>query len=77
MRDLIEQAFMNVGVLGPHVMEGHYDLIGPDGEIILPTMWEQVVQPDLAVSMTMWPIEEQSQGEQSRKSRKHYWRQDK
>lgn len=45
-------------------MEGHYDLIGPDGEIILPSMWERVFQPDWAVTMIMWPLEEQSRGEQ-------------
>jgi hypothetical protein len=74
MRELIEQAFMHVDVLGPHVMEGHYDLIGPDGEIILSSMWEQVIQPDWTVTMTMWPMEEQSRGEKSRKSMKHYQR---
>ncbi|KAH7198805.1 uncharacterized protein B0J16DRAFT_360480 [Fusarium flagelliforme] len=30
MEELIKQAFMQVDVLGPHVMEGHYDLMGPD-----------------------------------------------
>ncbi|RGP58884.1 ankyrin repeat protein [Fusarium sporotrichioides] len=30
MEDLIKQAFEQVDVLRPHVMEGHYDLIGPD-----------------------------------------------
>ncbi|KAG5655819.1 hypothetical protein KAF25_008938 [Fusarium avenaceum] len=57
MEDLIKQAFMQVDVLGPHVMEGHYDLIGPDGEIILPSVWEKVVQPDWAITMTMWPMD--------------------
>ncbi|RSL69033.1 hypothetical protein CEP54_002614 [Fusarium duplospermum] len=57
MEDLIKQAFLQVDVLGPHVAEGHYDLIGPDGEIILPTVWEKVVQPGWSVTMTMWPME--------------------
>ncbi|KAL6355640.1 hypothetical protein LRP88_11243 [Fusarium phalaenopsidis] len=55
MEDLIKQSFPQVGVVGPHVMEGRYDLIGPDGEIILPSVWEKVVQPDWAITMRMWP----------------------
>ena len=57
MEELIKQAFLQVDVLGPHVQEGHYDLIGPNGEIILPSVWERVVQPDWSITMTMWPIE--------------------
>ncbi|KAJ4129843.1 hypothetical protein NW768_006813 [Fusarium equiseti] len=57
MEDLIKQAFMHVDVLGRHVMEGHYDLIAPGGEIILPSVWEKVVQPDMAITMTMWPMD--------------------
>ena len=57
MEELIKQAFLQVDVLGPHVREGHYDLKGPDGEIILPSVWERVVQPDWSITMTMWPIE--------------------
>lgn len=55
MEDLIKQAFLHVEVIGPHVQEGHYDLIGPDGEIILPVVWEKTVQPGWQISMRMWP----------------------
>ncbi|KAK2474509.1 hypothetical protein H9L39_14469 [Fusarium oxysporum f. sp. albedinis] len=58
IEDLIKQAFVQVEVLGPHVMEGHYDLIGPDGKIILPSVWEDIVEPDVAIIMTMWPMDE-------------------
>lgn len=57
MEELIKQAFLQVDVLGPHVQEGHYDLTGPNGEIILPSVWEKVVEPDWAITMTMWPVE--------------------
>ncbi|KAH6842266.1 hypothetical protein B0I37DRAFT_356367 [Chaetomium sp. MPI-CAGE-AT-0009] len=57
MEELIKQAFLHVDVLGPHVQEGHYDLIGPDGEIILPQVWEKVIQPDWVVTMHMWPMD--------------------
>ncbi|KAF4953215.1 hypothetical protein FGADI_6190 [Fusarium gaditjirri] len=57
IEDLIKQAFIEVDVLGPHVVEGHYDLIGPDGEIILPSIWEDIVEPDVDIKMTMWPMD--------------------
>ncbi|KAK8256357.1 hypothetical protein IWZ00DRAFT_159766 [Phyllosticta capitalensis] len=58
MSELIKQAFLHVDVIGQHVHDGHYDLVGPDGEIILPQVWETVVQPDWTVTMHMWPMEE-------------------
>lgn len=58
MEELIKQAFLHVEVIGPHVHQGHYDLVGPDGEIILPQVWETMVQPDWAITMHMWPMPE-------------------
>jgi hypothetical protein len=58
MEELIRQAFLHVEVIGPHVAEGHYDLVGPNGDIILPQVWETVVEPDWTVTMHMWPIPE-------------------
>lgn len=58
MEELIKQAFLHVDVIGPHVHQGHYDLIGPDGEIILPQVWETMVQPDWSITMHMWPMPE-------------------
>jgi hypothetical protein len=56
MEELIRQAFLHVEGIGPHVQEGHYDLLGPNGEIILPQVWETVVEPDWTVTMHMWPM---------------------
>ncbi|GAB7349580.1 hypothetical protein MBLNU459_g0273t1 [Dothideomycetes sp. NU459] len=58
MENLIKQAFLHVETVGPHVLEGHYDLIGPDNEIILPQVWEVVVQPGWEILMELWPIPE-------------------
>lgn len=58
MENLIRQAFLHVEVIGPHVAEGHYDLVGPNGEIILPQVWETVIEPDWTITMHMWPIPE-------------------
>ena len=58
MEDLIRQAFLHVEVIGPHVAEGHYDLVGPNGEIILPQVWGTVIEPDTTITMHMWPMPE-------------------
>lgn len=58
MEDLIKQAFLHIEVIGPHVAEGHYDLVGPNGDIILPQVWETVIEPDWNITMHMWPIPE-------------------
>lgn len=57
MEDLIKQAFVHVDVIGAHVQEGHYDLMGPDGEIILPMIWDKTIQPGWQITMRMWPME--------------------
>lgn len=57
MEDLIKQAFLHVEVIGPHVQEGHYDLIDSEGQIILPSLWSATVKPGDAVSMRMWPAD--------------------
>jgi hypothetical protein len=59
MDKLVKEAFLQVDVLGPHVQEGHYDLIGPNCDIILPSVWEKVVEPDWVVTMTMWPLDKE------------------
>jgi hypothetical protein len=53
---------MHVEVIGPHVAEGHYDLVGPNGEIILPQVWETMIEPDWAITMHMWPMPEAPKG---------------
>jgi hypothetical protein len=58
MEELIKQAFLHIEVIGPHVAEGHYDLIGPNGDILLPQVWETVLEPDWNITMHMWPIPE-------------------
>ena len=49
---------MHVDAIGAHVAEGHYDLIGPNGEIILPQVWETMIEPDWSITMQLWPIPE-------------------
>lgn len=58
MESLIKQAFLHVELVGPHVMEGHYDLIGPDDNIILPQVWDVMIKPGDSIGMQMWPMPE-------------------
>jgi hypothetical protein len=60
MEELIRQAFLHVQDLRSHVQEGHYDLLGPNGMIILPEVWDTVIEPDWTVTMHMWPMPEPS-----------------
>ena len=70
MENLIREAFQHVDHLKSRVQEGHYDLIGPDGEIILPQSWETFIEPDMAITMHLWPMKEDEQipGESSGKT---------
>ena len=58
MEYLIKEAFLHVAELGPHVADGHYDLLGPKDEIIMPSIWESVIEPGWEITMHMWPIPE-------------------
>ena len=58
MENLIRQAFVNAGDISLYVDEGRYDLLGPNGEIILPQVWDTMVEPDWTVTMHMWKIPE-------------------
>ncbi|KAK3644383.1 hypothetical protein LTR56_009635 [Elasticomyces elasticus] len=63
MELLIKQAFMPVArdFLSEHVHEGHYDLIGSDGQIILPQVWNTMIRPGEEVTMHMWPMPEREE----------------
>lgn len=61
MELLIRESFEHVKEIGPHVAEGHYDLVGPSGEIVLPQIWETVIEPDWTVTMHVWPMQSPTQ----------------
>lgn len=58
MEELIRKAFLYVEGLGLHVVEGHYDLLDPHREIILPQCWEETIPPGWTIKMAMWPMPE-------------------
>lgn len=56
MRVHIEEAFINIPRLGPHVMEGHYSLRdSKKEEHILPGLWTNTIKPGASITMMMWP----------------------
>ncbi|KAF2809292.1 uncharacterized protein BDZ99DRAFT_443486 [Mytilinidion resinicola] len=55
MKELINTGFAHVEGLNKHVFAGHYDLAGPDGEIMLPQVWEALIEPGMTVKMILWP----------------------
>lgn len=60
LESLVGEAFIHIEVIGPHVY-GHYDLVGPDGDIILPSVWDHVVVPGISCTMHLWPLPEETE----------------
>jgi hypothetical protein len=42
-------------VIGAHVRAGQYDLKDANGVIIMPQVWETLIEPGWAITMHMWP----------------------
>ena len=53
METLIKSAFLHSGQFSSRVEQGQYDLIGPDGNVILPEIWDMTVRPDITIEMIM------------------------
>lgn len=56
METLINEAFSPIDRLRHYVAGGHYHLLGPKDEIILPQVWDTVVQAGWNVRMQLWPM---------------------
>lgn len=56
MENLVTQLFVDNESIDPHVSKGQYDLVGPEGEVILPQVWEEVIEPGWTITMQMWPV---------------------
>jgi hypothetical protein len=56
MENLICQAFAHVSDLAEHVVMGHYDLLGPEDEIIMPEFWDVAIEPGISIRMMLWEI---------------------
>ncbi|RFU34275.1 hypothetical protein B7463_g2056, partial [Scytalidium lignicola] len=60
IEELIKQVSTPVNSIWPQVREGRYDLTGPNGEIILPQLWESVIKPGLSITMHLLPTSRSS-----------------
>ena len=47
---------LHVDEFSPLMEAGCYDIVNPDGEIILRSCWESMVQPGWQITMAMWPM---------------------
>jgi hypothetical protein len=61
MEALITQAFAHVENLADWVAAGNYDLLGPEDDIIMPEYWRETIQPDMQVTMMLWPFPEKKE----------------
>ncbi|KAL8813206.1 MAG: hypothetical protein Q9223_000959 [Gallowayella weberi] len=56
IRDLITEAFRGIDTLETHVDSGRYDLINLKGEVIIPEVWDAIIEPGAEIVMHMWPM---------------------
>jgi len=56
MSELIQQSYAGVKKSKDvkDVKDGKYNLIGPNDQVILPQLWERLVEPGWEISMKMW-----------------------
>lgn len=55
IEELVRLAFLHVVIVGQRVNEGHYDILNPAGEVILPQLWEHYEQPGWEISISIRP----------------------
>ncbi|KUI53606.1 hypothetical protein VP1G_00984 [Cytospora mali] len=55
MKETIMEAFNDITVIGPHVVEGHYDIFSSNGDTILPGLWSSTIKPGDTITMRMRP----------------------
>ena len=56
MQTLVRQSFLPVETLRPYVVDGRYDLLDSDGAIILPQVWDSVIEPGRTIEMHLWSL---------------------
>jgi Ubiquitin-like domain len=56
MQHIIEQSFLNIEGLGSRISKGEYDLVNSDGAVIIPHLWENLVEPDMLVTLQIWSL---------------------
>ena len=54
MEQMIHQAHHGFDAEGL-VLQRRYDLLGPSGEVIMPHVWEAIVEPGWDITLKPWP----------------------
>jgi hypothetical protein len=55
MKAALDRVFMPLPGLLEHVTLLHYHLVTSQGQIVLPQVWEDLVKPNWAVFVELWP----------------------
>ena len=58
---MINSAFSQVENLADHVYLGNFDLLSPDKEIIMKEYWDDTIEPEMHITMTLWPLPEKQE----------------
>lgn len=58
MTAIIDQMFLHLENIGSDVMNGYYDVYGPDGACIPPYCWDGTIKPGMSITMVMWRSDE-------------------
>jgi hypothetical protein len=58
------QESCGAGPMDSHIQNGYYELVGPDDSVILPTAWEELVEPGWTVTMRTLPMPEPEEPQQ-------------
>ncbi|KAK3899676.1 hypothetical protein C8A05DRAFT_36702, partial [Staphylotrichum tortipilum] len=64
--DLLRQSFTRADSVPREVREGRFDLVDPDGSVIIPSVWDLSVRPGWSVTMRLWKSREEDEREQRR-----------
>ena len=54
MENLIKRSFSHVESVDSRIFRGRYDILSPEGEIILPEIWDSVIRPGWVVELRFW-----------------------
>jgi len=60
MEQKIKEALGQHDVLGLQILNGHYDVVGPTGSIIMPNCWRFIIEPGMDITLIILPVSNKS-----------------
>ena len=55
MESLLANSFSHDPTVNVQTLGSRFDIVGPNGDIILPAVWESVIQPGWVLELRPWP----------------------